>query len=459
MVIVTKFGGTSVANGRNLEKVIDIILSNPARRVNVMSAPGKRYSQDTKVTDMLIQMGQETVRGLGQPEYMEDIYRRFIDITDHFEIESSFLVGLFESLDEAKNNVLSDREEYLDGIKPYGEIIISEIIAGVLRKRGVDAQVYRPEDIGMRTDGNFGNAKLKETSYAEIAASLNPALEGSNRVIIVPGFYGIDEHGRYMTFQRGGSDLSGAILANALDADLYENWTDSNGIKRAHPDVVENPETIERLTYREARELAYLGAEILHPDTLKPLIDKNIPLSVRNTFDPDQNGTYITATKEANGYVVEGIAHNDRITAMYVEKTGMDEIVGYIERLSSIFTEHGVSINQFTAAVDSISLTFAEGYNEQIESINDRMVREGLVDNINGIRVEYDRSVVCVVGEGMSHTPGILGRLSTALASEGINIETVSQASEISIIFGLKTIDAKNAVKVLHNLYFPKSNM
>ena len=243
MVIVAKFGGTSVANGRNLEQVINIILANPNRKVNVFSGPGKRFEEDIKVTDLLIVLGHasydgqiptdllEMVKGIADTSDADKIpaqlidaaKQRFTDITDYFHIDRSFLDPLFDSLGGAIGTVQENKDQYMDGIKPYGEIILSEIAAEVLRRKGVDAQVYRPENIGMKTDGNFGRARLKKESFEEIAKSLKPVLEGSNRLIIVPGFYGVDEHGRYTTFPRGGSDLTGAILANALDAELYEN--------------------------------------------------------------------------------------------------------------------------------------------------------------------------------------------------------------------------------------------
>ncbi|MFH0868138.1 MAG: aspartate kinase [Candidatus Woesearchaeota archaeon] len=457
MVIAAKFGGSSVKDGATLEHIIDnIILQDSRRRVIVLSAPGKLESNDIKVTDLLIELGNSYYKSKQYPEKpVEKIRSRFYDIVDHFGIERHFLYSQFGSLSRAiiKNN--SNIDEYLDGIKPYGEIINSEIAAEVLRRKGINAKVYRPENIGMEIDGNFGNAKLKESSYQKIAENLKPVLEETGEIIIVPGFYGINESGNFTTFQRGGSDLSGAILANAVDAELYENWTDKEGILRADPRIIDNPNIIRNMTYREARELAYSGAEILHPDTLIPLIDKGTLLHVRNTFNPRNEGTYISSNKEPNGNVVEGIAHKQGFTVLYMEKTGMNEEIGYLSRLTKIFDDNKVSIDQITTGIDSVSIAVASnGHNRNINAVRDEIINAGLVNDPNDVEVGYDKSLVCVVGEGMRHTPGVFEKVSGALASKKINIETIYQASERSIIFGLDQKDAVNAVKAIYNLFF-----
>lgn len=483
MVIVSKYGGTSTADGQSLERVINIILAGPERRVIVPSAPGKRSQTDEKVTDLLIQLGtnvyNEFDRTNEQPYIfrteLHDIQRRFIDITDYFGMESSFLNPQFKSLVTAINRFTIFDEPrrpeviitipddylayYLDKIKPFGEIIVSEIIAEVLRRRGINAQVYRPEEIGMITDGNFGNAKLVDASYKKIAKALKPVLQGTDEIIVVPGFYGVDKDGRFTTFPRGGSGLTGAILANALDAQLYENWTDIDGIRRVDPRIVDNPDIIRRLTYREARELAYSGAEILHPDALIPLIAKGIPLNVRNTFNPNHEGTYITATRDI-GNVVEGIAHKNGFTTIYIEKIGMNEQIGYLNRLTEVFARHGVSIDQMTTSIDSVSIAVAtNGNNGKINAVRDDIIKEGLADT-GGVKVDYDKAMVCVVGEGMREPPGIVGNLSHELESNGINIETIYKgSSERNIIFGLAQKDAVRAVQLIYSycMHLPRS--
>jgi len=459
MVIATKFGGTSVANGRNLEQVIDIILSNPKRRVNVLSGPGKRDKEDIKLTDLSIGIGNAAYEGQNYMQLLEMVVQRFVDITSYFHINTSFLDPLIASLNNVIKSTPLSKNQYLDGIKPYGEIIISAIAAEALRMKGVDAQVYRPEDIGMMTNSDFGNAKLLDGSYQRIAQVLNPVLERPGKVIIVPGFYGVDSNGRYVTFQRGGSDLTGAVLANALDAELCENWTDTDGILRADPRVVDNPEVIKMLTYREAREMAYSGAQVLHPDTLMPLIAKGIPLHVRNTFAPEREGTYIVATKLPTGSVVEGITHKDGFSMVYVEQMGMNEQVGYLSKLTGIFAENGVSIDHLTTSVDSVAIAIDNG-NGRLNMVREDIIKSGLVDSPDGINIAYNKSLVCVVGEGMRHTTGVMAKVSSALASQGINIETVFQGpSERNIIFGLEQKDAIKAVRAIYNLYFGKPAM
>ncbi len=456
MATIAKFGGTSAKDGPTLEHIVkNIILADPARRIVVISAPGKRFSEDTKVTDLLIQIGEKSYISKEYSAQLDELKNRFVGIADYFGSGHSFLDSAFHSLDDVIRSGSGIKEEYLDRIKPFGEMINSDILAEVIRRFGANAKVYRPENIGFFTDSNFGNAKLKEYSYKKISEALTSVLRKSDEIIVVPGFYGIDEFGKYATFSRGGSDLTGAILANALNAELYENWTDTDGIRRANPKIVEDAEVIERLTYREARELAYSGAEILHPDTLIPLIAKGIPLNVRNTFNLNKKGTYITQNKDANGHVVEGIAHKEGFALIHIEKTGMNDEVGYLHRLTKIFDNYKISIDQMTTSIDSVSIAVsANGNGEKIKKMLKDISEEGLAD-AGAANVEYDKALVCVVGEGMRHTPGVLKRVSQALSANSINIETLYQGpSERSIIFGLIQENAKKAVRAIYDSYF-----
>lgn len=453
MVIVAKFGGTSAKDGPTLEHVIDnIILSNPKRRLIVVSAPGKRNPDDIKVTDLLIKIGNSYYESRSSSEDYEQLKGRFIGIVNHFGIEDSFLQNHFDLLESKIKVYHESKKKYLDSLMPFGEIINASIVAEVLRGNNIDAAVYRPENIGMVTDGNFGNAKLKKDSYEKIFRNLKPILDNEGKIIIVPGFYGIDENGNYTTFSRGGSDLTGAILAHALNAELYENWTDTT-IRRADPRIIEDAEIIEKLTYQEARELSYSGAQILHPDTLIPLREKNIPLYVGDTFKFDNGGTYIVAKKEKNKNIVEGIAHKEGFTLITLEKVGMNEEIGYLEKLGKIFREYSISTDQVTTSIDSISIAvFGEDNDRKIDLFKDEIVQAGLADSVD-IK-NYD-SMVCVVGEGMKHTKGVLAKLANALSSNGINIETIYQGpSERSIIFGLDQKDAIRAVRAIYDTYF-----
>ncbi|MBI2558403.1 aspartate kinase [Candidatus Woesearchaeota archaeon] len=457
MAIVSKFGGTSAKDGITLENVINnIILANPERKVIVFSAPGKASQDDIKVTDLLIRIGETN---WNSREYPSDLIRqfreRFLTIADYLGLERSFLSYHFNLLDAFVKTEMDNRDAYLDSIKPFGEMITAKLVAEFLRKQGKKTGVYLPEEIGMITDGNFGKSKLLESSYQKITDKLKPVLERTDEIIIVPGFYGVDSRGRYTTFSRGGSDLTGAILANTVDAKLYENWTDTDGIRRADPRIIDNPDTIEKMTYREAREFAYSGAEVLHPDTLIPLIAKDIPLNVRNTFNLSNKGTYITTSKIPNGHVVEGVSHKEGFTVLYVEKTGMEDEIGYLNRLTNVLLNHGLSISQMTTSIDSVSVAMpANQINGKAEAVIGDIIKNKLADS-EGVNMDYDKSMVCVVGEGMRHHVGVLTKLSGELASHGINIETVYQGpSERSIIFGLDSKDAKIAVKAIYDLYF-----
>lgn len=447
MVIVCKFGGTSTKDGQTLERVIDsIIIPNMERRVVVVSAPAG-------ITNLLMQVGERYhSSGVYPRELVEQVKERYVLSATHLNVKESFLSPHFDSLEEAIKNFNPDRERYLDTIKPYGEIINAELLAAALIKKGINGICCRPENVGMIGEGNHGNAKILPESYQNIARALKPILEQTDQIVVFPGFYLIDKNGEFMTFSRGGSDLTGAILANALDAELYENWTDVNGIARADPKVIRKPRTIKRLTYQEARELAYSGAKVLHPDTLIPLIEKGIPLHVRNTLEPWKEGTYIGPSKLPNGHVVEGIAHKEGFTFVYVEKIGMNDEIGYLDRFVGIFADHGISIDQITTSVDSVSVALSNSTKEKIEAAKKDILEKGLADRVND---DYDKALICVVGEGMRHTPGVLQRVSKSLARAGINIETVYQGpSERSIIFGIDQSYAKTATQALYNSYF-----
>lgn len=487
MAIVAKFGGHSGRDGATLEHVINnIILQDSRRRVLTFSAPGYRFDDDIKVTDLLIQIGDSYLKSKQYAtDIVDNVKERFYEIADHLGIERSFLNPYFQSLEDtvkgkAGNNWLWNkavsayrsardsimygvrkevrRAKYLDAVMRFGELIQCEIAAEALRKKGVNAKVYYPEEIGLVTDSNFGKAKLKSSSYKRIAEKLKPVLEKTDEIIIIPGFCGVDKHGSFTTLGREGTDFTGAILANAVDAKEYENWGITDGVMRADPRIVENPEMIRDLTFTQARELAYSGANVLHPDTLAPLVKKNIPLHVRNTFDPQRIGTYIRATKEPDVNIVDGVACKKGFAVFYLQKMGANEEIGYLNRLTGIFAKRGVSIDQMTTSIDSIAIAVANNaMNIDIGALKHAIIKAGLVDGPDAINAEYDKAMVCVVGEGMRHTPGVLEKLSGALSSNGINIETVYHGpSQGNVIFGIAQKDAERAVRAIYNACFGK---
>ncbi|MBI2124328.1 aspartate kinase [Candidatus Pacearchaeota archaeon] len=361
-------------------------------------------------------------------------------------------------MERALLNRVQDEYMYLDGFISYGEIINSHIATAALRKNGANARLYMPGDIGAVTDGKFGQARLLPSSYDSMKTALRAAL-ARDELIVLPGFFAVDSLDRFTTLGRGASDIIGSHVAHAVDAEIYENWTDQNGILTAHPDVVENPQTIGRLTYREARELAISGAKILHQDTLSPLISKGIPLNVRNTFNPPHSGTYIGPTKEPNGHVVEGIAHKTDFAVIYLEKIGIEGEVGYLSRVTDIFARHGLPIERSPDSSDSLALIVPQnkGANKyKIKAVVREIEENGLVDS--EVNVQYDRGLICVVGEGMRYASGVLAKVTGALASAGINIETCIQGpSQRNITLGLHPNDVHRAVRAIHNAYFGNS--
>lgn len=453
MVIVCKFGGTSAKDGPTLEHVIDkIILADERRRVTVVSA-------QAGVTDQLIAAAKEYHSHSEYPSYLlQSIKDRYTKSANHFNLGDNFLESHFDAMGRAISNRIDDLSRYIDGIIPYGERFNAEILAAALRSRGANAQVHYPENIGMVTDGKFGGAKLLNGSYQAMEAELKIAL-ARGKVIVLPGFYGMDSQGNFTTLGRGASDITGSHAAHAVDADLYENWSDQNGILRAHPAVVENPESIRNLTYREARELAISGAKILHQDTLIPLISKGIPLNVRNTFNPSHPGTYIGPTKIRNGHAVEAVAHRTDFAVVYLEKIGIESEVGYTSRVTEIFARHGLSIERSPDDNDSLAFIVPQNRGEnmgRIAAVAREIERAGLVDD--RVKVQYDRGLVCVIGEGMKDTPGVTARVSGALASAGINIEMIIHGpSQRNITLGFHPNDVLNGVRAIYNAYFRNS--
>ncbi len=452
MAIVCKFGGTSAKDGQTLERVVDnIILADERRKVVVVSA-------QAGITDKLIKAGSQQYSNDGNPEdLLINVMEEYNRSASHFNLGDNFLKLHFDAMHRALANRVDGIQMYLDGVIPYGERFNAEILAAALRSRGANARVYYPEDIGMRTDGKFGGAKLLHDSYKKMEAALKAALS-RGEIAVLPGFYGVDAQGRFTILGRGASDITGAHASYAVDAELYENWSDQNGILRAHPNVVEKPESIGNLTYREARELAISGANILHQDTLIPLISKGIRLNVRNTFNPSHPGTYIGPTKTPNGHAVEAVAHRTDFAVVYLEKIGIENEVGYTSRVTEIFARHGLSIERSPDDNDSLAFIVPQNKGEnmgKIAAVAREIEDAGLVDKIS---IQYDRGLVCVVGEGMKDTPGVTAKVSGALAAANINIEMIVHGpSQRNITLGFHPDNVANAVRAIYSAYFGNS--
>ena len=431
---VVKFGGSSLASARQFKKVGDIIRADKTRRFVIPSAPGKRNSKDTKVTDMLYECYAAASAGASYKKILEAIKARYQEIIDGLElnlnldhefatIEENFVKGIGK-------DYAASRGEYLNGI----------VMANYLGYEFIDAA----EVIFFDEHGNF-EAELTNKELSE-------RLEHVDRAVI-PGFYGSKHDGSIKTFSRGGSDVTGSIVARAIHADLYENWTDVSGFLVTDPRIVENPEVIETITYKELRELAYMGAGVLHEDAIFPVRKEGIPINIRNTNRPEDKGTLIVeSTCRKPRYTITGIAGRKGFCAINIEKAMMNSEVGFGRKVLGVFEKYGISFEHMPSGIDTMTIMVHqdefEEYEQSVIAGIHRAVEPDLVD------LEADLALIAVVGRGMKGTRGTVGRIFSALAHARINVKMIDQgSSELNIIIGVKNSDFETAIKAIYDIF------
>lgn len=430
---VAKFGGSSVAGADQFQKVRDIILSDPARRVVVSSAAGKRSSDDHKLTDLLYLIHAHLTYGVSCEDILHTIEQRFLEIRDslglHYEIEKD-LAALRGRL---------SKDMSVDELVSRGEYFTSRLLAEYLGFAFVDAA----DCVFFGLDGQVD----KEKTYAAIAQ----ALEEHERILI-PGFYGRLPNGRVKVMSRGGSDITGALAAAAVGAEVYENWTDVSGILMADPRIVQDPSPIPSITFAELRELAFMGASVLHEESIQPVKEKGIPLNIRNTNRPQDPGTMILERieeEERSERFITGIAGRKNFTILTVTKRNMNQSATLRNALE-ILDRYHVPVEHITLGLDSFSLVAASA-----------ALGDGLYDVIADIRktcrpddvqVEDGIALVASVGRHMPSRPGVSGRLFAALGAAGVNIRTIAQgADELSILIGVDNKNYETAVRVMYD--------
>ncbi len=449
---VAKFGGSSVADASQILKVCSIIKMDADRRIVVVSAPGKRRADDTKVTDMLIACAEAKLAGRSADAELKAIVERYADIQKAAGVGDGVIREIEADLRGRLASDLSHRGRFLDLMKAAGEDNSAKLVAEIFRKNGVDAHYVNPKSAGMLLSDDFGNAMVLPESYEKLAS-----LKDAPGVSIFPGFFGYTKSGAVATFPRGGSDITGAILAAAVNADLYENFTDVDSVFSADPRIVPDAAPINLLTYREMRELAYAGFGVFHDEAIIPAVRAKIPICVKNTNRPEAPGTGIVPIRKYEGGAVVGIASSDGFCAVYVDKYMMNREVGFGRRLLQIMEDEGLSYEHSPSGIDNISVIFREKdfTKEKEERVLGRIRTELGPDNID---LDRGLALVMIVGEGMHYTVGVTSRASTALANAGVNIEMLNQgSSEISMMFGVKAMDRKKAVQALYEAFFKKN--
>ena len=447
---VTKFGGSSLANAFQIQKVCSIVLSDPDRRVVVVSAPGKRTKEDIKVTDLLIDVAKSRIAGADYTTPLSAVIARFEEITSELKIQS-VLPEVISAVTEVVEAEIHDSVLYLDSVKAMGEDSSARVVAAYLNSTGHKAEYCNPKECGLFLEHNdIGKAVILEESYD----NLSGLVKDSDTIYVFPGFYGYTKQGQIITFSRGGSDITGSILAGAIKAEVYENWTDVDSVYAVNPSLVNNPFPIREITYDEMRELAYAGFTVLHEDALFPVYVRGIPINIKNTNNPSAKGTWIVSKRTHYDSLVTGIAGEKGFCAVTVSKYLMNQQVGFLWNVMRIFMEEGISVEHIPSGIDTVSIIVRKKYftPEKQEVICNRILKEL---NATDIKVERDLAIVMIVGEAMANSVGIMARAASALSNAGINLRIVNQgASEISMMFGVAESYCSYAVKVLYKELF-----
>ena len=430
--IVAKFGGSSLADAAQIRKAAAIVLADPDRRFVVASAPGKRGSGDTKVTDLLYQCYEAAAAGADFEPALEKIRQRFRQILTDLEI--SF--PLEAQLEIIRTHLKTAPQR--DYMASRGEFLNAQILASYLGWRFLDtAPLVR----------FFPDGRLDDEMTQKL---LSAALNETERAVL-PGFYGAEEDGTIRTFSRGGSDITGSLAAAAADAAIYENWTDVSGMLFTDPRIVPSPKTISYITYRELRELSYMGASVMHEDAVFPVRKAGIPINIRNTNRPEDSGTMIVRELPESVEVqnITGIAGKTGFTSISVAKSMMNGEVGFGAKLLSIFASHGISFEHCPTGIDTMSVIVGTAHFEQEREAVLEEIRRELQPEL--MRVEENLALIVVVGRGMVNAMGSAAKIFGALAADGINVRMVDQgSSEMSVIIGVSDADFENAIRSIY---------
>lgn len=446
---VCKFGGTSLANAEQIKKVCSIVLSDPERRIVVVSAPGKRFKEDIKVTDLLIACANAMLQKGECSAELDAVVSRYAEIAEELSLDSDIVRQIRDDLSERVNKDKSNKDKFIDCLKAAGEDNCAKLVAKYLCKIGHDAVYVDPKEAGLILSDDFGNAQVLPQSYDNLAK-----LKYCKEIIIFPGFFGYSLNGNVVTLPRGGSDITGSILAAAVGADLYENFTDVDNVYSVNPNLIPNPVPITEMTYSEMRELSYAGFSVYHEEALVPVYYKGIPVRIKNTNNPSAPGTTICKTRPRTNVPVIGIAGDKGFLSINMSKYLMNREIGFGRKVLSILEDEKVPYEHIPSGIDNMSVIVKESnFSPEKESrIIQRIQSELCVDDIS---VEHGLAMVMIVGEGMMRTVGIASRACTALAKAGINIILINQgASEVSMMFGVKEDDCDKAVKALYNEFF-----
>lgn len=434
MIKVVKFGGSSLASAEQFKKVANIIKADESRKYIVPSAPGKRFPKDIKVTDMLYECYSFAVKGKNYKPLLENIKKRYYEIINDLELnlslESEFNIMEACFIGKAGRDYAASRGEYLNGI----------VLANYLDFDFVDAA----EIIFFDDKGFFDPDKTNQ-----IVCERLESLEH----VVIPGFYGSMPNDTIKTFSRGGSDITGSIVTKAVKADLYENWTDVSGFLVADPRIIDNPRVITTITYKELRELSYMGATVLHEEAIFPVRKEGIPINIKNTNAPEDSGTMIVeSTSKKSAYTITGIAGRRGFAAVSIEKDMMNLELGFGRKILEVFEKNSISFEHMPSGIDTMSVIVQQAEFEDKE----QEILAGIHRNASpdSIEIESDMALIAVVGRGMKSTRGTAGRIFSALAHAHVNVKMIDQgSSELNIIIGVSEEDFEKATKAIYDIF------
>ena len=431
---VVKFGGSSLASAEQFKKVADIILAEKERKYVVPSAPGKRFAKDTKVTDMLYECYALAEAEEPFAKELEMIKARYNEIIHGLGLDFS-LDGEFDIIEEQFKNkagkmYAASRGEFLNGM----------ILANYLGFEFIDSATV----IFFKEDGTLDDKKTQEILSAKLAET---------EYAVIPGFYGANPDGTVRTFSRGGSDVTGSIVAKACHADVYENWTDVSGFMVADPRIVKEPAVIDTITYRELRELSYMGASVLHEEAIFPVRKEGIPINIRNTNAPEDRGTFIVeSTCKKSDFTITGIAGKKDFVSINIEKDMMNSEIGFGRRVLSVFEENGISFEHMPSGIDTLTVLVHQAeFEAKEQKIIGGLHRACEPDHIE---LETDLALIAVVGRGMKSARGTAGRIFAALAHAHVNVKMIDQgSSELNIIIGVSNRDYEAAIEAIYHIF------
>lgn len=451
---VCKFGGSSLADAGQLGKVLDIVLADSERRVVVVSAPGKRDGKDTKVTDLLIALAEGAWNGENVASKLGAVVERYASIARELKLGEVVVDAIRRDLEGrlAKRSEL-DAREFLDLMKAAGEDNNAKLVAVAFTARGKKAVYADPKTTGMTLRGEFGNAELDPKSYPALAKSL----KGMDGIIVYPGFFGYTDEGKVATFPRGGSDITGSILAAALEADVYENFTDVDSVYPADPRIVpevKDGQGIPVMTYREMRELAYAGFGVFNDDAVVPAVKAKIPINIRNTNHPEAPGTMIVQSREAKPGSIVGVASAGGFVGIVIDKYMMNHEIGFGRRILTILEEENIPYEHMPSGIDSQVVIVREKFmSREVEERVLERIREELKPD--SVAVNRDLDLLMLVGEGMSQATGMFAKSAQALAAAEVNVLMLNQgASMVSFMLAIKSPDRAKAVRAIYGAFF-----